>query len=439
MPSTLGIVSSHYVELPPPPFTGTTVLRLSGEGTNGAQNNTFLDSSSTPKTITRNGSVTQGSFSPFPLNGAVYNPTVHGGSAYFNGSSYLDVGTPILNTTGNFTIECWIYVTGGSGTYRNILGQYILSNPNRTNFSITAANRLSWSTIGSASQLLSLNTIPQNTWTHVCIVRNGSGTNNVSMYVDGAIQGSYTDTGNFAQTNTWIGQGQTASAGAFIGYISNFRITNSAVYPSAFVPPTAPLTNVANTSLLLNFTNGGVIDSVAKNDIVTAGNAQISTAVKKNGNSSIYFDGTGDYLKIPHSNDFVFGSKDFMIATWVYNVNISGAYRTIFSKRLSTSEHRGIVLGLSSGTYKAYAPFTGSSWVSFDGGPAKANAWEHIALIRQGSTFNFYVNGRLRSTTTQSGAIVDSTTASVTIGADSDATAFYTNCYLDDFIIKTNP
>lgn len=31
MPSTLGIVSSHFVELPPPSFTGQTVLRLEGE------------------------------------------------------------------------------------------------------------------------------------------------------------------------------------------------------------------------------------------------------------------------------------------------------------------------------------------------------------------------------------------------------------------------
>ena len=49
--------------------------------------NTFLDSSTNNFAITRVGTTTQGSFSPYPLNGSVYNPSVHGGSAYFNGSS----------------------------------------------------------------------------------------------------------------------------------------------------------------------------------------------------------------------------------------------------------------------------------------------------------------------------------------------------------------
>ena len=44
-------------------------LLLPGNGTNGAQNNTFLDSSSNNFTITRNGNTTQGTFSPFSQTG----------------------------------------------------------------------------------------------------------------------------------------------------------------------------------------------------------------------------------------------------------------------------------------------------------------------------------------------------------------------------------
>ena len=40
-------------------------LLLPGNGTNGAQNNTFLDSSTNNFAITRNGNTTQGTFSPF--------------------------------------------------------------------------------------------------------------------------------------------------------------------------------------------------------------------------------------------------------------------------------------------------------------------------------------------------------------------------------------
>ena len=35
------------------------------DGSNGAQNNTFLDSSDSGHTLTRNGNTTQGTFSPF--------------------------------------------------------------------------------------------------------------------------------------------------------------------------------------------------------------------------------------------------------------------------------------------------------------------------------------------------------------------------------------
>jgi hypothetical protein len=49
------------------PNFNQTVLLLHGDGTNGAQNNTFLDSSSNTFTITRNGNTTQGTFSPFSL------------------------------------------------------------------------------------------------------------------------------------------------------------------------------------------------------------------------------------------------------------------------------------------------------------------------------------------------------------------------------------
>ena len=64
-----------------PQFDYVTLL-LNGDGTNGAQNNTFLDSSTNAFTITRNGNTTQGSFSPY---GSLW-------SNYLNGA-YLRSGT----------------------------------------------------------------------------------------------------------------------------------------------------------------------------------------------------------------------------------------------------------------------------------------------------------------------------------------------------------
>ena len=57
------------VSVEPDPYFEYTTLLLPGNGTNGAQNNTFLDSSTNNFTITRNGNTTQGTFSPFSQTG----------------------------------------------------------------------------------------------------------------------------------------------------------------------------------------------------------------------------------------------------------------------------------------------------------------------------------------------------------------------------------
>jgi len=82
-----------------------TVLLLHGDGTNGAQNNTFLDSSSNNFTITRNGNTTQGTFSPFS------KPDGRWGN-YFDGTGeYLSAASNAAFSIGSssFSIEAWIY------------------------------------------------------------------------------------------------------------------------------------------------------------------------------------------------------------------------------------------------------------------------------------------------------------------------------------------
>ena len=61
-------------------------LLLHGDGTNGAQNNTFIDSSSNAFTITRNGTPTQGSVSPF---GPDWSNSFNGTTDYLRASSTI--------------------------------------------------------------------------------------------------------------------------------------------------------------------------------------------------------------------------------------------------------------------------------------------------------------------------------------------------------------
>ena len=47
------------------PYYEYVTMLLTGDGTNGAQNNTFIDSSTNNTSITRYGNTTQGAFSPY--------------------------------------------------------------------------------------------------------------------------------------------------------------------------------------------------------------------------------------------------------------------------------------------------------------------------------------------------------------------------------------
>ena len=96
-------------------YFNLVTLLLPGNGTNGAQNNTFLDSSTNNFTITRNGNTTQGTFSPFSQTGW---------SGYFATGQGLTNASALLSTTANtFTGEAWIYLTASSisATYPSLI------------------------------------------------------------------------------------------------------------------------------------------------------------------------------------------------------------------------------------------------------------------------------------------------------------------------------
>ncbi len=76
-----------------------------------------------------------------------------------------------------------------------------------------------------------------------------------------------------------------------------------------------------NTKLLLHMdgSNGSTnfVDSAQSRSVTANGNAQISTSQYKFGGASGYFDGSGDYLTVPDSSDWTFGTGDFTIDLWV--------------------------------------------------------------------------------------------------------------------------
>jgi hypothetical protein len=393
--------------IPGDPFFSSTTLLLPGNGTNGAQNNTFLDSSTNAFSITRNGNTTQGTFSPFPLaSGTAYSAAANGGSGYFDGSGdYLSIAdnAALDLGTGDFTIEGWVYFSTAG-----VDGDGLISKRDDPTFT-SGAWRIAWD---ATNQKINMNcaaetttratpVVSLSTWIHFAFVRSGT---TLSCYASGT-RGDQDASWGHDLNNTYsllIGANVTGS-NLLTGYLSNVRIVKgTAVYSGAtYTVPTAPLTAITNTSLLLNFTNAGVLDATAKNDLETVGNAQISTAQSKWGGASIAFDGTGDWLLGRDNTNLQLGSGDFTIEGWVY-LNATGVAYGLASKGAAST---GWSVNVTSGnklqfSYTATA-LTGATSLA-------SGTWYHFAVVRNGSgtgNLRVYLNGTADATS--AGAVTD--------------------------------
>lgn len=415
---------------PSDPYFSNTVLLLQGNGSNGGQNNTFIDSSTNNFTITRNGNVTQGTFSPFTLAaGSEYSASTNGGSGFFDGSGdYLSktADDAFKPGTGNFTIEAWVYVSSVSATPGIFDCRVSGNEAGGFWFGLNTSAKLVFYT--NATKLTASTALSLNTWHHVAMTRSGS---TVTIWLNGVSDGTVTNSDNFTTGGCYVGSAYTGTDNPFTGYISSLRfLKGTAQYTSAFTPPTAPLTAISNTSLLLNFTNGSILDSTARNDLETVGDAQVSTSTKKFGTGSLKFDGTGDALVVNGTaSDFAFGSGDFTIEFWLYINTTSGAQIIYDSRPLSTQTTQATLYLASGGSIRYY---TGSA-DRITGSTLSASTWYHIALCRSGTSTKLFVDGTQSGSTYTDSTSYTNTTGRPVLGIDGfNMNANYLNGNLDD-------
>jgi hypothetical protein len=139
----------------------------------------------------------------------------------------------------------------------------------------------------------------------------------------------------------------------------------------------------------MNFTNAGIIDQTGVNNIITVGDTKISTVQKKYGSSSMFFDGTGDYLTVPNSLNLQFGTGDFTVECWIYPTAVGAAQRGIMSKGTNTTGWELRIDGAVSGgldiSYASTA-VTNATVVTL-------NTWHHVAFTRSGTAVKVFLDG----------------------------------------------
>jgi hypothetical protein len=392
-------------------IAGTSLLTL--------QDNRFKDNSTNNFTITKYGDTSVTRFSPFQ---ATYE-TSYGGSGYFGGSGDYLV-TPVssqFNFDGQFTIEAWVNFSATTGRLN-----YIFNYLNDSESGWMLRYNATGSSLRFFTGLLTIDrswTPDLKSWYHVAVTRDSSSA--IRLFVNGQQLGaSVTDYATFTQTQYGVRVGHTDTFGS----IANARIVKgTAIYTAAFTPPTAPVTAVSGTSLLLNFNNAGVYDAARTHLPTLVDNTKASTTVKKYADASIAFDGGGDYVSIPDAPGLRFGTGDFTVECWWYPTNITSGYQTLFSKGyISTGD---LLLQTGNGDGKPLFYLSGSV-VLTSSTAATVNAWNHLAIVRNGTALAMYLNGLSVATTTNSTDI--NSTAVLKVSQDG---SYPINGYVEDFRI----
>jgi hypothetical protein len=420
--------------VPLAPITNTQLLTC--------QNNRFLDNSTNAFIITPTGDTRTITYSPF-YTPTAYLPQNNGGAMFFDATGdYLDLtgSSNLAFGTGDWTIELWYYTntiasdriiydsrpTGTQGAYPTIYQSgtslFFLAN--------------------SSNLITSSGTIATGTWYHILVSKVSGQTR---MFLNGTQQGStYTDSINYLNgaSRPRIGDGGVAAGSGVFGYISNLRVVKGSGVTSVTIP-TAPLTAITNTQLLLNGTNASFIDNATNLTIETV-NTTISTSQSKYGSGSMVFNGSSSYarLRTPFGNGsyVIQTSGDFTVEGWVNPITantqscmffINGGNNSYASVRLDHA---------ATGAVQLLVSFNNASWSinTTSTSILTAGLWTHLAVVRAGPSIIVYFNGSpvITSTVITMANVLFSGTDSL-LGAlfsgNGSAYGSYYNGYISDF------
>ena len=404
-----GLYTSNFILPTAPPTAVANTALLTLQNKNGANNNTFYDDSVNNSAITRIGTPTQGTFTPFSQTGwsNYFDQATGGFLSTPNNPTQLQLGS------NNFTVECWLNISTlptsslavvfsveGSGLDGVIIGINGTNTPILHPFMYLSTTGGSYTS--PANPAIFTTALSLNTWYHIAYVRNG---NVFSCFINGVQDATtFTLTGALSYNsgcNATVGARAANSGNYFPGYLSNVRVLNgTALYTSNFTPPTAPLTAIANTALLTCQSNRFVDNSV-NNFTLTQPNGGIQVQAfspfapgvsysSANNGGSMYFNGTTDYITTTSTVNI--GTNNFTCEAWIYLTSTAVSSPGI----LSSTTNGGIQLSLY-GTNGIGIASSGVSWIFYNSSSiVPLNAWTHVVWTRGGTGTNqtsIFING----------------------------------------------
>lgn len=415
-------------------FTPPTapLTAISGTAILTCQDSTLKDNSTNALVITSNGQAQPIPVSPFTQVTTALN-TTYVGSGYFDGTGdYLSTPSNAAFDfgTGDFTFEAWIYPTNVSGW------NYICSQQTSGGFLFGLSSTTFYVSIYAGSNITFTSSITANSWHHVAAVRS-SGV--IQVFLNGASLGTSSTVLTIPAGRNFLVGASPALDLPFNGYISNFRaIKGTAVYTSNFAPPAQPLTAVTNTSLLTlqsdqPVANKQFVDNSGNNLVLTqVGNATQGTFSPYGANWSNYFDGSGDYLTVAANSAFQLGTGNYTFEAWVNPTSLAtAASNVVFNIGTYTT---GLFIRCST-VIEVYTNNVQRISLSTTG-VMTANTWQHIALVRNGTACNFYVNGASVASFTDATSISPATATVIMGMAAHNSSEFFTGSISNARLVK---
>ena len=400
------------------PLHYSTELLVKTSGTNNQTNKSVFDQSTSTHTLAMYGDVQQTTFSPYLTNSSI---TMDGNGDYLQ---FANATQHDRSGVVNWTLEAWVWLddystqSDASGLWYS---KYNYPSPAGGIFigvDVSQGNRTFARVNSNNTQTLVGNyTFPLREWVHVALVRNGNGTNNISLYENGTLQMQISQANTVSNVTVPVDIGRRSSFypnNTWNGKIHTVRMNNTAVYTTDFTPPTETLTATSDTAFLVGANSGNFNDQSTNAQIPTVngqckidGNSPfIPDPWKTNKGGSAYIAGTGDKLNIPAHSDFVVGTGDFSIECWVYIVSNASNYASIFDFRGSTTRNdaSAITLAYSDVTNKMYIYSHPTFHVNNI--PRKFHTWQHLVFQRRTiggtPTAEFYIDGVLFHTASNS-------------------------------------
>jgi len=386
----------------------------------------IFDSSTSAHTFTRSTGADY-STKPFgPYDYQEYTAGDHGGSTYFDGTGdYLSIPAGDWKTFGtdNFTMEMWFNTP-------NTSSQYLFSDINSggSNNTSTVLLLLNSGVPACYIQDTTYNlingstTIRPNQWHHIAVVRDGA---TITLYLDGKSEATYNIGTAAMNTSTepgWLGKMAWSGSYDYTGYISDFRVVKgTALYTANFTPPVGAFTAVTNTSLLVGMQGAKIFDkSQSATNLTLVGDTTASTAQYKYLPTSMYFDGTGDYI----TSNIVGLQSDWTVEFWAYCTS-AGTQQSMVTFNAGSFNGMNIWRNTSN---QLVVDDGQNAQSAFTGATLSTNTWEHIAIVRSGTTTTGYINGSSVGSHSFTPAAINA----ISIGRYNGSPYFYYNGYLSD-------